>query len=297
MSHGNNAFDDTESADEVRWRRLTELIGRRAGPADGPTPPSPRHGGSTGTRSLLERVCAVTVVVAAVDGAGVTVMSSVDAGLAGYRDQLAATGTVSRRLEDLQLTTGEGPCLDAYREGVPVLIPDLADEPGRWLGFGPEAISAGAAAVFSLPLQVGAIRLGTLDLHRRVAGPLSRDQLADALAMASLATEALLEIARERTVANPEDDDPEHHRVPEPSLGWLPGVHSDVHVASGMVAAQTGTDVRSALVLIRAHAFAHGDSIHQVAQRVIDRHLTFPRHDHEGSENGPTERDDKEGES
>ncbi len=178
MSHGNNAFDDTGPADVGRWRRLTDLIGRRAGPADGPTPPSPRHGGSTGTRSLLERVCAVTVVVAAVDGAGVTVMSSVDAGLAGYRDQLAATGMVSRRLEDLQLTTGEGPCLDASREGVPVLIPDLAGEPGRWLGFGPEAISAGAAAVFSLPLQVGAIRLGTLDLHRRVAGPLSRDQLA-----------------------------------------------------------------------------------------------------------------------
>jgi hypothetical protein len=275
VSHRNNEFDSAEPADEARRRRLTALLGPRAGPADGDAPASsPQRAAPVSTR--LEQVCALAGVVVGMDGAGVTVMSSLDAGLAGYRDQLAATGTVSRRLEDLQLTTGEGPCLDAYRDGVPVLIPDLAGEPGRWLGFGPEAISAGAAAVFSLPLQVGAIRLGTLDLHRRRAGPLSRDQLADALTIGSLATEALLELAEERTVANPEDDGREHPRGPEPSLGWLPGVHTDVHVASGMVSAQIGTDVRSALLLIRAHSFAHGDPIHHVAQCVIDRHLTFP---------------------
>ena len=63
------------------------------------------------------------------------------------------------------------------------------------MGFGPEALRLGAAALFSLPLQIGAVRLGTLDLHRATPGDLSRDQLADALTVASLGTEILLELA------------------------------------------------------------------------------------------------------
>lgn len=237
-------------------------------------------------RERLQQVCVVTVHVVGVDGAGVTVMGSVEAGLDGHRDQLAATGGLARRLEDLQLTAGEGPCLDAFREGRPVLIPDLAGESGRWLGFGPEAVGAGAAAVFSLPLQVGAIRLGTFDLHRRTAGPLTDEQLADALAMATLATEALLELAEQ-------DGPPDPGGGREVAAGWLPDVHADVHAASGMVSAQTGSDVRSALLRIRAHAFGSGEPIHEVARRIIDRDLTFPLPDDNGPGHGPTAPDEE----
>jgi GAF domain-containing protein len=268
VSNGNNAFESAAPADEVRRRRLVALLDDHAG-----------------WQERLERVCVVTVGLVGVDGAAVTVMGSVRAGLDGHRDQLAATGPLSRRLEDLQLTAGEGPCMDAFRDGRPVLIADLAGEPSRWLGFGSEASAAGVSAVFSLPLQVGAIRLGTFDLHRRSAGPLSHEQLADALAMASLATEALLELAEQGSA-------PEPGGGREVAAGWLPDVHADVHAASGMVSAQTGSDVRSALLRIRAHAFGNGEPIHEVARRIIDRDLTFPLPD-DCSGHGPTAPDEE----
>ena len=147
----------------------------------------------------LRRICDLAVRELGVSGAGVTVMASLAGGLAGHRDQLYATGELARLLEDLQLTAGEGPCLDAFRGGVPVLVADLAAESTRWLGFGPDALAGGAAAVFSLPLQVGAVRLGTMDLYRDVPGGLTDDELADAWNLAGLATEVLLEVARAAT--------------------------------------------------------------------------------------------------
>ncbi len=256
---------------EPRRERLLALLadgatdGRRSGAsgASGGRMAGPH--GLRGLRSRLDRVCAVSVSEVGVDGAGVTVIAGLEDGLAGARDLPAATGPRARRLEELQLTAGEGPCLDAYREGLPVLVGDLTADPARWPGFGPEALEAGAAALFSLPLQVGAVRLGTLDLYRAAPGPLSRRQLADALELASLATEVLLELA----------DDVGAHDDPGAVLaaGWLPHVHADVHVAAGMHSVWAGIDVATALLRLRAHAFARGESLHQVARRVIDRDL------------------------
>lgn len=244
---------------EQRRRRLVALVD-----GDGPAP------GPPGLRERLDRVCAVAGAQVAVDGAGVTVLGGRNAGPAGHRDQVAGTGALTRRLDELQLTTGEGPCLDAYASGEPALAGDLTTETTRWLGFAPEAIAAGAVAVFSLPLQVGAARLGTLDMYRTVAGPLSREQLADALVLAVLATEALLELAEQVVpVPGPEAD------TGRPAVGWLSDVHAHVHVASGMVSARAGIGVDAALLRIRAHAFASGEPISEVARRIIDRDLVL----------------------
>lgn len=272
----------------TRRRRLMSLLDKRTGhsldgdrPQYSPTPPAATNGHQTPEREApapglpgllprLDRVCAVAVSQLGVDGAGVTVMGSLDGGRGGSRDQLAATGPLTGRLEELQFTAGEGPCLDAYEGGMPVLAGDLAAETTRWLGFGPEAIAAGAAAVFSLPLQVGAVGLGTLDLYRAGAGPLSREQLADALMLATLATEVLLELAEHPgplgNAADPES---------APAAGWLPDVHADVHVASGMLAAQQGIGVGAALLRLRGHAFATGEPISDLARRIIDRTLVL----------------------
>lgn len=273
--------------DESRRRRLVALLddgeivgggGYGSAYRDPTAGARPRPRGLPGLRGRLERLCAITVSEVAVDGAGVTVMGSADAGLAGHRDQLAATGALTRRLEDLQLTAGEGPCLDAYASGMPVLTADVTTEATRWVGFGPEALTAGAAALFSLPLQVGVVRLGTLDLHRATVGALSRQQLADALVLAGLATETLLELA-ENPDPSPENAGPEGAGPgvlgPGSGAGWLPDVHAEVHQASGMVSAREHVGVGEALLRIRAYAFSHGEPIHQVARRIIDRDLTL----------------------
>lgn len=59
---------------------------------------------------------------------------------------------------------GEGPCVDAPRGG-PVLVPELRGQlaSSLWPAFTPSCLEAGAEAVFALPLQVGAIRVGAIE--------------------------------------------------------------------------------------------------------------------------------------
>ena len=53
------------------------------------------------------------------------------------------------RLEQLQATFDEGPCMDAYHSGRFAGAPDLVDAQARWPMFGPAALGAGIGATFS----------------------------------------------------------------------------------------------------------------------------------------------------
>ena len=84
---------------------------------------------------------------------------------------LAGAGRHARTVTGLQMELGEGPCLQAYASGVPVLLPDLAAEKAnRWPAFAAAALAVGVQAEFSLPLSVRPGGIGTLDLCRDTAG-------------------------------------------------------------------------------------------------------------------------------
>ena len=61
-------------------------------------------------------------------------------------------------------------------------------------GVRPGAVDGGVRAAFALPLRVGAIRLGVMDLYRARPGDLDREQLADALLLADTACALLLDV-------------------------------------------------------------------------------------------------------
>ena len=118
------------------------------------------------------RLCEVGSNVVGVSGAGVMLMAG-DV----PRGSLCTTNDVSRTIEELQFTLGEGPCVDAYRQDEVVAEPDLADPAlPRWMAFSPRAVEAGARAVFGFPLRVGSVRLGALNLYQDRPGSLSDDQ-------------------------------------------------------------------------------------------------------------------------
>ena len=73
-----------------------------------------------GERVDVVHVCAAAVAALRVDGAAVSAMSS-----AAASHPLCGTDEVSRELEELQLTLGEGPRVDAFAFGGAVLSPDL----------------------------------------------------------------------------------------------------------------------------------------------------------------------------
>jgi hypothetical protein len=172
---------------------------------------------------------------------------------------------VSELIEELQFTLGEGPCVDAYHQGRPVLEPDLADPvTPRWMAFSPPALAANARAIFGFPLQVGAVRLGAMNLYRDRPGPLSDDQHADGLVLADVAAQVVLAMQANASLETVAEE-----------LEVGANFHLIEHQASGMVAAQLGVSVAEALIRLRAHAFGHDLALTDVAQAVVDRRLRF----------------------
>ncbi|MGH9920789.1 MAG: GAF domain-containing protein, partial [Nitrososphaerales archaeon] len=143
--------------------------------------------------ALPRRLCEVSVEVLSMTGAGVMLMSGDLA-----RGSLCSSNDVSALIEDLQFTLGEGPCVDAHRSDLPVIEPDLAEpHEARWTIFTPQAVAAGARAVFGFPLQLGAVRLGALNLYRDRPGQLDADQHADAVVMARVVARSIIAMQAE----------------------------------------------------------------------------------------------------
>jgi len=212
------------------------------------------------TGEPTKRLCQVCADVVGMSGAGIMLM-------AGDVPQgsVCATDSVSALIEELQYSLGEGPCVDAYHTERPVSEPDLATpQTSRWVGFTGAAVEAGVGAVFGYPLQVGAVRLGALNLYRHTPGPLSGEQHADALVMADIAAETILGLQ-----AN----------APPGKLAAELEAGSDfqyvIHQASGMVAAQLDISVGQALIRLKAHAFGNDRPLKDVARDVVARKLRF----------------------
>lgn len=206
------------------------------------------------------RLCEVCAEATGVSGAGIMLMAD-DVS----RGSVCVTDEVGTLIERLHFELGEGPCVDACRQERPVLEPDLAaPSTPRWLAFTGPAVEAGVRAIFSFPVQVGAVRLGALNLYCDQPGPLSDNQHADALAMADIAAQAV--IAMQANAA------PGRLAQELEAGGDFQYV---VHQASGMVAAQLEVSVGEALVRLRAHAFGNDRPLTRVAEDVVARRLRF----------------------
>lgn len=211
----------------------------------------------------LELICRGAVTFLGVGAAAVVLMSDGESGTVA-----ASYGPGVDAAEDLQFTLGEGPCVAAFDDGAPVLEPDIGSAAERWPAFCPAATAAGIAAVFAVPLMIGAIRLGVLYLTRTTAGALPLDGLAEAQGLAQLATMIVLEQQQEG---------PDPLKTRTAADGWAH--RTVVHQATGMVSAQLDIPLGDALASLRAHAFAKDRSIYDVARDVVDRRYRFTEDD------------------
>jgi len=193
-------------------------------------------------------------------GAGIILMSD-RASIAS----VCSTDEVSALLDELQYTLGEGPSLDAHRLGRPVIEPDLASPViPRWVAFSPPAVTAGVRALFTFPMRAGSERLGVLSLYRNRRGPLTDDQHADAIVLASVVARKLLTMqgsALADDVSGTLADDIDIRTV--------------VHQATGMVAAQLQISLAEATSRLRAYAFSIDRTISEAAETVVSRAYRF----------------------
>lgn len=211
-----------------------------------------------------QQICALCVQMLDVTGAGIAMVTT-----SGHRGVVCATNDVAGRIEDLQVTLGEGPCLDAVHSGSPVLVPDLFEPQDlaveRWPTFLAEAVDAGVRSVFAFPLRIGAISVGALDLYRSSPGELTDQQLPAALLAADAAALAVL-----HAFSGP--DGTAHWELPD-------RLQFQIHQATGMVQVQLGVPTEQAFLMLRARAFADGRPLADIATDVVDRRLRFSTED------------------
>ncbi|MBJ7357432.1 GAF and ANTAR domain-containing protein [Nocardioides sp.] len=217
--------------------------------------------GTPGLAETLQRLC--RAVTHDLDLAGATVTLVPDE---TSHSVLAASGEQVRRTEERQFDAGEGPTHRAFVTGEPVVVPRLQGAGSRWPEFTQEAESSGVSSVASLPLCVGAARLGSLSLYwKRGSGPTYED-LRSALVFADLATELLIDSSCSPTS---EDLDPGLHSALQ--------THGHIYQAQGMLMVALGVHLPEALARMRAHAFATGQDLEGVAEQILEGELVLTR--------------------
>jgi hypothetical protein len=210
--------------------------------------------------TVIDRVCFAAVALLSLSGAGISLMAD---------GQLRGSAGVSEPgiavVQELQLELGEGPGVEVWTSDVPVLEPDMAGQGSiRWPTFARAAEGAGVRAVFALLLRAGAIRIGVLMLYRDRAGALDEEELALGLVLADVATQIVLAV---QAGAPP---DTVHTLLAGEPAHW-----AEVHQATGMVSVQLGVSMEEAFVRLRAHAFADGRPLRDVARDVVSRRLAL----------------------
>jgi len=118
----------------------------------------------------------------------------------------AASGVLPRQIDAFQYEAGQGPCIDATREGRTVVVRDLATE-ARW----PRLVallaqqvprSGRVRGVLALPLSTQSGTTGSLNLFSAAPQAFSGHRCAAGSAMAALATVALAASEQRERAAN-----------------------------------------------------------------------------------------------
>jgi len=203
---------------------------------------------------LTWRLCVGCQNVLGADSASITVDST-----SPHRVTVCSTDALAARLEDLQDVTGEGPSLEAFRRGTPV-VAELGNSTTEWPTFSHAARElAGDIVLYAIPMRPGVETLGVISLLRRMPGELA-ETIDSAQLLADMVGAALL--------ADP-------LAVGEYGHAGTWSQRDKVHQATGMVVAQLGIAADDALALLKAHAFSTGSSLSGVASDVLTRCLDF----------------------
>ncbi|MFG2006729.1 GAF and ANTAR domain-containing protein [Spirillospora sp. NPDC048911] len=208
------------------------------------------------------------------------------AGKPGRLEPLHAVGEMGLRLLEAELTSGDGPCLEAVRTDEPVLAEDLSDHDcqRRWPMFTAMSQADDVQAVFAFPLTPQTAPIGVLVLCRDRPATLTAHQHTQGLLFAEAAMALLLDASFDliqhpaSQPLVPEQDVTATYGAAALDFTLPAGVLAlgpQVHQAAGMVSVQMDCSPSDALTVLRAHAFAHDEPLTQVARQVVARILRF----------------------
>jgi GAF domain-containing protein len=172
---------------------------------------------------------------------------------------MAASTPNAEALELIQLQNFEGPCLDCFTRGEPVVNADLAHAAPRWPNFAPRAIELGYQSVHAFPMRLREHIIGALNLFG------STDALfdaADVRVVQALADVATIALMQERTIRRAEE-------LTEQLQSALTS-RIVIEQAKGAVAALEGITTEDAFEILRNRARSSQKRLVDVAQDVLD---------------------------
>lgn len=185
--------------------------------------------------------------------------------LADRRGQLrvvASSEEAAHLLEIFELQNSEGPCLDCFRTGEPVVNLEPAVMQTRWPEFWPQCLAAGYRTVHALPMRLRDEVIGAINLFANNESSLSPDDLVVGQALADIATIGLFQerAAKEKSTLAEQLQLAHNSRVL-------------IEQAKGVLSERAGITVDRAFTVMRTYARSEGLRLTSVASRVIDGSL------------------------
>jgi GAF domain-containing protein len=189
-------------------------------------------------------------------------------GLAGSAVNLATDGSLSnasavpsriRDLEETQLSTQSGPCVEAFRSGEVNAVADLRLAEGEWLHYRQLAEKHGIHAVVGIPMRLADQAIGVVNLYSDHPRNWSEKDLLAASVMVDLATSHLInasQIEKQQRLAG--------------QLQQALDSRVVIEQAKGIIASSREVTVEQAFALIQRHARSHHTSIRTVAEAVVN---------------------------
>ena len=174
----------------------------------------------------------------------------------------AASSERTQELELIQLQRDEGPCLDCYRSGAAVTVPDMAAEQARWPQFSRAALGAGFKSVHAVPMKLRGNVLGALNLFGESVGRLEDSDLDLAQALAHVACVA---IVNEKSASD--------HLTVNSQLQHALTSRIVLEQAKGVIANALGLEIDDAFMVLRGYARDHGRKLSEIAHEVVNREL------------------------
>lgn len=205
---------------------------------------------------VLGDLCTDVADLIGVDGAGVMLEDE-----RGDLRFVAASDGLVEQIEQLQLDTGEGPCIRAYQTGSALHIADLTDTDELPV-FAPRAVAVGMRAVFSYAMGVEDVVIGALNLYRGTPGNLDDDARRAAQVLADLATTYIVSA-----------DAVERSALLATQLQQALDTRVVIEQAKGALAAGRDESVEDAFEHMRSYARSRHLRVHDVAAAVVDGRL------------------------
>ena len=172
---------------------------------------------------------------------------------------LAATSEPISHLEKLQVALSEGPCIDAYRSGYPVVVahPDLIQ--ARWPQFAEAAEEQEIRSVQALPMRLRDQVIGAMNLFRKVPEPFTDEDTQIAQALVHVATIGLL---HERSMAEADTLNRQLQQALDSRV--------IIEQAKGKIAERINLAPDAAFDLLRLYARSHNFRLTEVARSVVE---------------------------